>query len=64
MKCALCETELKGFADGVMVERRVRREKLWRVEKVLVCRDDDECGNRRRESNTKTSILPPKPHSA
>lgn len=49
--CALCGCELRGFADGVMVARRVStpHAKASR-EKVLVCKDDDACGARREES--------------
>jgi hypothetical protein len=60
MICALCGCELRGFADGVMVEMRLGT--YWRglpgqpknaKQKVLVCADDDACGKRRLESEAK-----------
>jgi hypothetical protein len=68
MICALCGCELRGFADGVMVERLVPREerfplgsKLSRTERVLVCRDDDDCGARRIEAEQKRNAGETKP---
>ena len=57
MICALCACELRGFADGEMVERHVTppatgtaRRAGPRNEKMLVCREDDACGRRRLEN--------------
>ena len=61
MRCALCGCELKGFADGEMIERRVTvkvgpgaaSRGTRTTERVLVCRDDDGCGKRRAENEKK-----------